>query len=386
MKERASKNVSGRVIGILMLVAAVLAILFYRAGEEAAPADASVRPLKSFVVGDSVRRPTLRFPGTLDAGTGVDLSFEVAGRLVEFPARRGESVKKGDVLAKLDDSDYRNKVKDAKAQLDLATSTLDRTKKALELNAVSEEDHAQAKANRDIAKAQLDICRKALDDTVLRARFDGVVSETYADNFDTIGAGARVLKLQDMRELVLDVHVPESYLLRGEPGMAYEMSCTASFDSLPGKEYPVEFKEFSTSADPVTQTYRATFTLVPPEEDFMRLLPGMTGTVTVEIKDAAGAAAAPKAVQVPSDAVGVASDGSFFVWVMTPEKADGAEQGDAVWTVSRRTIGVGNRAGGLVTVTDGLSAGERIATAGVTILSEGRRVTLYKDAPAAMAE
>ncbi|MBR4189152.1 MAG: efflux RND transporter periplasmic adaptor subunit [Kiritimatiellae bacterium] len=373
------KNILGRTIGILLLAAAVAGIVFYHSKPEETPPDTSVRPLKSLVVGEAIRRPVLRFPGTLDADTGVDLSFEVGGRIVEFPLVRGQQVEKGDVLAKLDDSDFKNQVKDAQAQLDLAESTFARTKKALEINAVSQEDYSQAKANRDAAKAHLAIAKKSLDDTVLRAKFSGTVSDTYVDNFQTVAAGTRILKLQDISVLNLDVQIPETYLTRASRVSTERpdsVVTTVEFDSLPGERFPVELKEYSTSADPVTQTFRATFTMPHPEDDTIVLLPGMTGTLTVEITEDAPMPEAPAAglVQIPSDAVGTASDASFFVWLMTP-----AEGEDGIWTVAKRTITIGERTGDLVNVTSGLAAGDRIAAAGITILTEGRRVTLYSD-------
>ena len=372
------KNILGRILGILLLAAAVLAILFYRTDKEETPPDTTVRPLKTLVVGGVARLPVLRFPGTLDADTGVDLSFEVGGRIVDFPVVRGQQVKKGDILAKLDDSDYKNQVKDAQAQLDLAESTLSRTKKALEINAVSQEDYSKAKASRDAAKAQLAIAKKSLDDTVLRAKFTGTVSETYVDNYDTINSGTRILKLQDMSVLNLDVQIPETYLWRARRAAADPESvrCSIEFDSLPGTRFPVELKEYSTTADPVTQTFRATYTLPHPEQDGIILLPGMTGTLIVEItgEDASATAAPSGLLQIPSDAVGNDSDGTFYVWLLTP-----VSDADGVWTVTKRTVTVGDRTGDQVNITEGLAAGDRIAAAGLTILTEGRRVTLYSE-------
>ena len=367
------KNILGRILGILLLAAAVLAILFYRTDKEETPPDTTVRPLKTLVVGGVTRLPVLRFPGTLDADTGVDLSFEVGGRIIDFPVVRGQQVKKGDILAKLDDSDYKNQVKDAQAQLDLAESTLSRTKKALEINAVSQEDYSKAKASRDAAKAQLAIAKKSLDDTVLRAKFTGTVSETYVDNYDTINSGTRILKLQDMSVLNLDVQIPETYLWRARRAAADPESvrCSIEFDSLPGTRFPVELKEYSTTADSVTQTFRATYTLPHPEQDGIILLPGMTGTLAVETT---ADASTDDCVQIPSDAVGTASDDTFFVWLMTP-----CDDADGVWTVTKRTVTLGDRSGDLVNILSGLSAGDRIAAAGLTILTEGRRVTLYSE-------
>lgn len=371
------KNLSGRIIGLILIIAAVLAALFYRARQEPEDEPQPIRPIKTFIVGEKTQLPRFYFPGTIDADTGVDLSFEVSGRLVEFPVQRGQVVTKDTVLAQLDDRDFRNKVKDAQAQLDLTESTLSRMENALKLNAVSQEDYSQAKANRDIAKAQLDISKKALDDTQLRARFDGIVSDTYVDNYDTLTAGNPVLKLQDVRVLNLVVSIPESYLVQIDRDVTRKSHYTARFDSIPDRSFDVQLKEFATTADPVTQTYRATYLLIPPDDESVLLLPGMTGTVMVDIPlEVLPTSKDQPLLQVPSDAVGIASDGSFFVWLL--QTTDDPK----IFTVTQRPVTIGDRAGDSMAVTSGLAAGDRIATAGITILTEGRSVCLFNDTPA----
>lgn len=368
---RKPRNLSGKLIGGVLLAAGVAAVFLYKAKPEEEPEDTTVRPVKSWVVGADAPRPKLYFPGTVEADVEVDLSFEVGGRLVEFPVRRGTVVEQGAVLGRLDPRNFENQVKNAEADLDRAQSSLGRIEKALKVNAVSQDEYSQARAAVAKAEAQLAIQRKALDDTRLEARFRGVVSDVFADQFDTVSPGQPVLKLQDVATLTIAVSVPESYVQLATPGKLGAASFAVRFDSLPGRSFPVQLKEFVTTADPVTQTYRATFSMEKPEGVF--LLPGMSGTVVVE---GAKPSAAGEILAVPSNAVGFASDGAAFVWVLDAQ--DGG-----VYAARRQPVALGKRLGENVEVRDGLAPGARIAAAGVAILTEGRHVRLLDEGAAA---
>ena len=368
---RKPRNLSGKLIGGVLLAAGVAAVFLYKVKPAEEPADTTVRPIKSWVVGADAPRPKLYFPGTVEADVEVDLSFEVGGRLVEFPVRRGTVVEQGAVLGRLDPRNFENQVKNAEADLERAQSSLGRIEKALKVNAVSQDEYSQARAAVAKAEAQLAIQRKALDDTRLEARFRGVVSDVFADQFDTVSPGQPVLKLQDVATLTIAVSVPEGYVQLASPDKLGSATFSVRFDSLPEQAFPVQLKEFVTTADPVTQTYRATFAMEKPEGVF--LLPGMSGTVVVEgVKPSA----AEGPLAVPSNAVGFASDGAAFVWVLDAQ--DGG-----VYAARRQTVALGKRLGADVEVLDGLAPGARIAAAGVAILTEGRRVRLLDEGAAA---
>jgi multidrug efflux pump subunit AcrA (membrane-fusion protein) len=99
----------------------------------------------------------------------------------------------------------------------------------------------------------------------------------------------------------------------------------------------------------------------------------MSGTVVVE---GAKPSAAGEILAVPSNAVGFASDGAAFVWVLDAQ--DGG-----VYAARRQPVALGKRLGENVEVLDGLAPGARIAAAGVAILTEGRQVRLLHEGAAA---
>lgn len=361
------KNLAGILIGSAVLAAAVAGIFFFEVRPREEEPDETIRPIKSLVVGESRELPKLYFPGTLRADSEVDLSFEVSGRLIEFPVRRGDTVKEGELLARLDPSNYENMVKNAEADLERAQSSLERIRKVLDTGAVSQEDYSAALAAREKAAANLSVQRKALADTRLTARFDGVVADTYADNFDTVAPGRPVLKLQDTSTLNITISVPESYMLIASAEELERAEIAAVFDWMPDRSFPLELKEFATAADPVTRTYRAVFTL--DRHDDAVLLPDAVGTVVVE-------RGLPEEVEdrvlVPSDAVGFTSDGRPFVWAL--ERIS-----DDVYRAGRRIVELGSRRGEWIEIAKGLEPGARIATAGITVLTEGRLVRPFEE-------
>jgi multidrug efflux pump subunit AcrA (membrane-fusion protein) len=126
-------------------------------------------------------------------------------------------------------------------------------------------------------------------------------------------------------------------------------------------EFPVTLKEYSTEADPVTQTFAATFSLEVPEEQVV--LPGMTATVLEYAAPRGGGGV----VLLPLDVVPTASDGGYFVWRVR-------DLGEGTAVVEKNPVEVGALSGDEVEILAGLKPGERIAAAGVSLLREGQVV------------
>ncbi len=124
-----------------------------------------------------------------------------------------------------------------------------------------------------MAEARANIATKALDDTHLRPPFTGVIANTFADRFENVQAKQSVLSLQDISSVEVEVSVPEKRVVRALEDKG-KFRFAATFDYLPDREFEVSVKEFSTEADPVTQTYTATFAMPAPDD--VLIMPGMT--------------------------------------------------------------------------------------------------------------
>ena len=359
-----------RWVGALLLAAGVTAVLTIRREPPAPPEPLPARPLKTLVVGERAAAPPDRFPGKVAAGDQVAMAFETGGTLAELPVREGERVARGQPLARLDPRDAQSQLDAAKAEMQRAEAQMERMKIAAEAKAVSLQELANAEASYRVAVSQRNIRQKALEDTELRARFDGIIARVLARNFESVQARQPILTLQDLSGVEIGASIPESRIahLRPEAQARQELRFSAVFDFLPNRAFDLEFEEFSTEADALTQTFTARFRMPSPKD--VTILPGMACMVQV-------ASAAPAAVpaadgfEIPLDAVPVDGVGQYYVWLVRETEAGPLR-------VERRNVKVGPLADDRVRIVEGLARGDRIARAGVHVLREGMSVRLLE--------
>ncbi len=360
----------GKIVGGALLVAGVAAIWLWPKAKIENTADDVVRPVRSMVVGDTVRVPEIRFPGKVRAGETRHLAFEVPGRLIDFDIDNGQEVKAGEVLAKLDKRDFESDVRKAEAERERAELTLKRMRDASSKGGVSKEEVSRAETDAKTADAQLAIAKKALDSCVIKAPFDGIVAETYPSSLDMVSVGQKILTLQSTDKIKFDVSVPETMVVSKRlVEMSQDRRRYVVFDSLPGKEFDVRFEEFTTQADAATQTFTATFSM--PAHDEFSFLPGMSVTLVVEGAERKASEDFP--IAVPNVAVAADDRGGHFVWKLEKSEREGE------YKVARQPVETGAIVGTKLEIRSGLKNGDRIAVAGVALLTEGRIVTLWKE-------
>lgn len=368
----------GKAIGATLFAGAVAAIKFWPAAKIEAKPDDSVRPVRSVVAEKGTRFPDLYFTGTVKADSDRTLCFKQSGRIQRIPVVAGQRIKKGDKLAWLDPLDFEKDLAKAEAAESRDRQTCERKREAAKKNAISQEELSQAEAQLQVSEAQLALARRALEDTVLRAPFDGTVAEVPATELDMVTPVTKVVLVHDLSKIKIDVIFPETMAIAAKKIKAAGADCGVCavahvyFDSVPGRLFPVKFVEYVSNADSKTQTYIGTYVMDAPDD--LMILPGMSATLFVrgdayrldskELDDA---------ISLPESAVSAASDGTHQVWVL--ESA--VEKG--VFVAHRRAVELTSRNSGFVTVLKGVRPGERIATAGVSQLTEGRKVRLLAE-------
>ncbi len=315
-----------------------------------------VRPVKVMVIKNTAEILKKGFPATVRAARRAVLSFKVSGPLIRLPIEEGQFVKKGDIIAQIDPRDFRNAVKEAKAKYIEAEQQFQRYKELYAKRQVSKADFERYLAARDVARARLKDAENALCDTILRAPFDGVIAKRYVENYYKVKAKEPIAYLQDISRIELLVNVPELIMAAVRQDSATKV--VAKFQSIPQKEFRLTLKEYSTEADPQTQTYQMVFLMEQPRE--ANILPGMTATVTAYYKNRGKIN-----IIVPALAVINGPEGKPYVWVFN--KDDGK--------VHKRFVEVGSlKDSCCIKIKEGLEPGEIIVIAGVTKLQEGMKV------------
>ncbi len=353
--------------GMRVLVVILAAFVLVACGDEAPTEKKIVRPIKLMTVVVGGAGTTLSYPGQVSATQSVELGFEVPGKIKELPITDGMKVKKGDLLGRLDDTDYVAARNAAEATRKAAQSAYDRAKRIFDQGAGSQAEVDSTLRDFDVANEDLKQAQKALNDTVLKAFFTGTVAKRIAENFQNVQAKQPIVLLEDKSSLELDINVPEQDFARLTPGLTLEQRTEnikpeIEVSAIPGRKFPATLKSFKTTADPVTRTYYATFAFANPAD--VLVLPGMTARVLLHPSAAQQKATGRGGTLIPAAAVVVDTDGTAYIWRYDP----GSSQ------VSRATVTIGYMTGANILVRSGLQDGDQIAVSGAAHLHEGMKV------------
>ena len=325
----------------------------------------TVRPVKTILIESTGMESIREFPAVVQATQQAELSFRVSGKLKEFPAKEGDEVEKGDVIAQLDNTDFKIALRDARASATRARADFKRAAELLPDGNISRADYDRLDASNKKAAANLEQAKQNLDYTTLKAAFDGTVAKRFVDNFEEVAAKQRIVLLHDTSSLDIIFDIPETLMIlvdRRRRGQDTDRRVVARFNAIQGKEFPLTFKEVATDADERTQTFKITFTMSPSER--YNILPGMKATVIADTSDIEGKGLS---VLLPVTAVTASTDKQATVWLVDEQ----------TMTVRSDQVEVGDMQSDSIEVI-GLEPGKRVVTTGVSFLREGMKVSLLE--------
>ncbi len=356
------------------MLCALMLLLVACGGQEEAKKEV-IRPVmyERVVPGGGMQQRT--FTGTAISGTETRLSFKVSGNILSLRVKVGEEVRKGQLLATLDDSDYELEyeradasVKNADAIEKQSKSNYERVRSLYENGSTSLSDFENAKATfesakasessakqaRKLARAQLEYCK-------LYAPIQGAVASLSAEVNENVSAGQMILILSSEGDLEVNLGLPESYIAN----VNVQDQVEVGFSAIPEKVFQGIVSEVSFSINSQTSTYPVVVKLIG---DTGAIRPGMAASVTFSINTSKPDE--PDLLLVPTQAVGEDEEGNFVFTLAAEED---------YYLVSRRSVKVGQLTANGFQITDGLDEGELIATAGLQTLLEGMKVKLYEN-------
>ena len=357
------KSSTGQALLATMLSVSLLTVAACGSDTEVEVREPLVRPVKLLTLEAASDLQTSRYPAVVSAGRFSELSFQVSGLIEEIAVVDAQTVSAGDLIARLDQRDFQSTVVSARSQFQNAEEEYQRAVRLAAEDAIARSVLEQRESQRDVARAQLDTAEKALQDTLLQAPFKGVVAQVPVRERESISAGQLVAALMDTDTLEVTVDLPARVIAE-----SLEVEDRGSFvllEAAPDTRITATFKEANLLADTASQTYGVTFTFEPPEN--LVILPGMNATVELSSARISEAGAVDRK-SVPISAI--VSDGtSTYVWLVDQD----------TMTVSRRDVTIADGVGEYAIVTEGLAAGDTIATAGASFLAEGMQVRPWTD-------
>lgn len=360
------KRIIFTIFGLLLLIAALGGIkgmqigALIAAGQEFTPPPITVA---SAVVEAAEWDNTIAAIGTLEAGQGVIITAEAAGRIKELKFAGGENVGAGEILVQQDISTELSQLDQAQSALSLAKSNFERVSKLFESKTVSRSEFDDANSQLTSAQAQLDVIQVSIDKKQIVAPFGGRLGLSLVDLGQDISAGVSIVSLQAVDSMLVNFSLPQQALSQIANGYPIQLAT----DATPTLSFNGKISAINTQIDSVTRSVRVQATLDSIGDATVEagLLPGMYATVEVMLPEKT------PVVMVPSTAVSFATFGdSVFVL----EDADGGGL-----TARQQFVQLGERRGDFVAVTKGLEAGQRVASEGVFKLRNGASVVLNEE-------
>jgi RND family efflux transporter MFP subunit len=327
---------------LILLIGSVM-VLLSACSKEEVEKDVP-RPVRTVVIKAESAVFRRIYPAVVLPAQQAELAFKVSGRVTELPLRAATQVKGGDAIAQLDKREFEAAVarlesqrKAAKAQLDKQRKQLDRFQQLVSQGTIAQADFEKERAKLtsdqaaiDEIDTQLSEAKADLEETTLRAPFDGIIASRNVEDFANVQANSVVVVLQALETIDLQYDVPGTDVAIF--GQKKDIQIKARLDVAPGREFDAQSVEFSTQADPATQTFRGRVSMDYPED--VTVLPGMTGSI-------------------------IAS----------------TEQN----SVTKRKVTPLSLTGNNMSINGGLEAGEIVVTAGVSFLREGMIVKPITD-------
>ncbi len=197
------------------------------------------RPIKIYKA-NTVESVQKSFSGIVMPDQYSVLAFKVSGPIITMNVDNGSFVKKGDIIAALDPADYKLTYEAKRASYNTAKSQLERAKKLLTKQAVSRQEYESTEASYENAKASFDNATSNLNQTVLRAPFGGFIYQKFAENYQKVQAGEKIVSIVNPKKLLIKFTLPESNLssLLNNPRISVE------FDNIPGRLFNAKIKEY----------------------------------------------------------------------------------------------------------------------------------------------
>ena len=292
------------------------------------------------------------YPGVVEEGASISAAFMADGKIGTINVKEGDRVRKGQLLASLDDADYRIGVSQLETQLSQMTKEKERMDSMYARHFIAPNDYEKFAAGYEQLRLQLEMAKRRRNYTNLYSPTDGYIAARYMNPGELVGAGTPVFNIVDDTKLNASVDLPVSVYLNKD-------RIVSAKGNVPGVagDIPLTVVSFTPDADN-NMLYR--MKLAIPSSYAKALTSGMNIAVWLNTSDNVGSESL-----VPSRSV-FTEGGKTYVWVFNSNDS----------TISKKQVTLEGTPQGRMSVVKGLSNGERIVETGVKQLYQGEKVNV----------
>jgi len=355
---------------LVPLMALSMVVLLTACKEDPKPQTNYIRAIKSFTVADTAGGSIRSYAGKINAANSANLSFAVKGRIQTIHVQSGQEVTQGQLLASLDKEPFNLETSLAKAELEKAKSNLHEKEEELKRNQklfkkgwVSKAALEQAETARNTTKSDVSFKETKLNQTIrdlndseLHAPFDGIIGDKHFDANEEVQVGEKVFSINSSGTLEVQISVPEQVV----PQLSIGQKSTATFSALKGVETTGRVTEIESTAGD-GNVFGVKITLIDPPS---ALRPGMSASVGI----ATQSTEEKSGYLIPLGAIASGDqDNKGFVFKFDQQTGKLTKIPVTPQTVRANMIAV-----------TGVAAGDVIASAGVSFLSDDLTVKLMQ--------
>lgn len=331
-------------------IAAVVAIMSGCASGQGENGQKEAIPVKVLTLRHEDGISGKNYVGTAEASKTAVLSCSYSGTLRELRAGIGDIVKKGDTIAVIESQNVISAKQMADAVLMQAEDGYQRLSQVYESGSVAEVKMVEVQTQLSRARASAQAAQKALDDCTVKAPFDGVIGEVFAEEGVEMNAIQPLARLMDISSVEISFSVPEKEIGTVAPGEKF----TVEVPALGGKTFTGTVISKGISASRLSHSYECKLS---PSVKVTGLMPGMVCKVSKASDDG-------EKIIIPASVVRIDGKGRY-VWTVNGEN-----------TVEKRYIAVSGFSGKGIVVESGLGEGEKIITEGTQKVSSGMKVKI----------
>jgi membrane fusion protein (multidrug efflux system) len=341
-------------LAVILVIGGIFAWKFHRIMQMAGKGGPPPATIASARVETQTWHSYLHAVGSLVSPQEVYVSNEVEGKVQNIEFDSGAMAKKGQLLARLDDSVDQADLKGLIAAEHLAEVRFQRAARLLKQHSVSQSDYDEAQANLESARANVESKKQVIEQKALRAPFSGLLGIRQVDLGQYLAKGSQIVSLQSLDPIYVDFSLPERYLSALSTGQVVQLSVQA----YPGVTFSGSVSAIEPRIDAGTRNVKVRASLSNPDG---RLRPGMFADVQVVQP------ARKDILTLPRTAISYNPYGDM---VFVIEHKDGKQ------IVQSRQVETGDSRDGRVEVVTGLKVGDEVVRAGQIKLRNGEQVVI----------
>ncbi len=280
---------------------------------------------------------------------------EYNGTLKRVYVAEGQKVKKGKLLAQIDDAGLKNQLEQLEIQAKLSKTTYERTQRLWDQNIGSEMQLLQTKANYESQLKSIAQLKKQLQRTQILAPFSGTIDEIVANTGANLLPGQTpVMRIVNLQQMYIEASVPERYLREVKKGTSAKVSIP-----MLDREYSTTIRQTGNFINPNNRSFRVETPLPNPDE---MIKPNLS--CKLKINDYSN----PQALMIPLRIVKENALGKKYIFKLKP---DGKDQ---VYRTQQIFVQLGKKSSDKIEVLEGLQAGDLLVDEGATIVENNQRV------------